>query len=110
MPFKIKISDKSKLKEARLHLKYLKDICNSKTISIYTDGSQTLQGLGIGLGFAVYNHNIFNILIIPIYIEYWNIGDKSIVYNGELEAVTKALEYSSDIAKEGEYFNVFTDN
>ena len=32
------------------------------------------------------------------------------MYNGELEAVTQAVEYASSIAKEGEVYTVFTDN
>jgi hypothetical protein len=69
-----------------------------------------LNGLGIGFGFAVYKHNLNYIPIEPIYREYWNIGNRTIVYNGELEGVTKAIEYASEIAKEGENFNIFIDN
>jgi len=70
----------------------------------------TIKGLEIGLSFAVYKYNTPYILVEPSYTEYWNIGDNSIVYNSELEAITKALEYTSDIAKEGIYFNIFIDN
>jgi ribonuclease HI len=110
VPYNIVISNKSKIEEAKLHLEYLKTKCNSKTISIYTDGSQTAKGLGIGLGLVAYRHNRLNTLCQPIYSKLENIGDESIVYNGELEAITKALEYASYIAKEGERFNIFTDN
>src|ERR1700709_1463092 len=110
--FNIRISDQPKEKEAICHLKYLESICNTNTVSIYTDGSQmtTIKGLETGFSFAVYKHNIPYIPVEPSYIEYWNTGDNSIVYNSELEAVTKALEYASDIAKEGVHFNIFTDN
>ena len=69
----------------------------------------TIKGLETGFSFAVYKHNIPYIPVEPSYTEYWNIGN-SIVYNSELEAITKALEYTSDIAKEGVHFNIFTDN
>ena len=69
----------------------------------------TIKGLETGFSFAVYKHNIPYIPVEPSYTEYWNIGN-SIVYNSELETVTTALEYASDIAKEGVYFNVFIDN
>jgi hypothetical protein len=69
-----------------------------------------LNGLGIGFGFAVYNHISPSIPLEPIYREYWNIRNRAIVYNGELEAVIKAIEYASEIAKEGEHFDIFTDN
>jgi RNase H len=68
------------------------------------------KGLDIGLAFTVYKHNIPYIPIVPKYSEFWNIGNSAIVYNGELEAITKALEYASDIAKIGDHFNIFTDN
>src|ERR1700710_716231 len=110
--FNIRISDQPKEKEAINHLKYLESICNTNTVSIYTDGSQmtTSKGLKIGLSFTVYKYNTPYIPVEPIYTEYWNIGNNSIVYNSELETITKALEYASDIAKEGVHFNIFTDN
>ena len=70
----------------------------------------TSKGLEIDLSFAVYKHNTPYIPVEPIYTEYWNLGNNSIVYNSELEAITKALEYTSDIAKEEVHFNIFTDN
>src|SRR6201747_1321446 len=70
----------------------------------------TSKGLEIGLSFTVYKHNTSYIPVKPIYTEYWNMGDNSIVYNSELEAVTRALEHASDIAKEGVHFNIFSDN
>ena len=70
----------------------------------------TIKGLEIGLSFAVYKHNTPYILVEPSYTKYQNIGDNSIVYNSELEAITKTLEYTNDIAKEGVYFNIFIDN
>jgi hypothetical protein len=79
-------------------------------MSIYTDGSQTEKGLGIGFGFAVYNYIIPSIPLEPIYREFWNIGNRAIIYNGELEGITKAIKYTSEIVKEGEYFNIFIDN
>jgi ribonuclease HI len=108
VPYSIQISSKPKIEEAKEHLKYINTIKGTQTTSIYTDGSQTQEGHGIGLGFTVYNYNRPSIL--PIYSRYSNIGDQAIVYNGELEAVAQALEYASDIALEGDAFNVFTDN
>ena len=69
-----------------------------------------LKGLGIGFGFAMYNHKTPFIPLEPIYKEYQNIGNRAIVYNGELEGVTKAIEHANKIAKEGEHFNIFTNN
>ena len=58
----------------------------------------------------MYNHRTPFIPLEPIYREYWNIGNRAIVYNRELEGVTKAIEHANKIAKEGEHFNIFTNN
>lgn len=46
----------------------------------------------------------------PIYSQTGNLGVSELVYNSELEAITRAIEYASSIAKEGESFNIFSDN
>jgi hypothetical protein len=79
-------------------------------LKMYTDGSQTEKGLGIGFGFAIYNHITLSIPLEPIHREFWNIGNRIIIYNGKLEGIIKAIEYTNKIAKEGEYFNIFIDN
>jgi hypothetical protein len=73
VPYSIQISSKPKIEEAKEHLKYINTIKGTQTTSIYTDGSQTQEGHGIGLGFTVYNYNRPSIL--PIYSRYSNIGD-----------------------------------
>lgn len=110
VPFSVEISKLPKEDEAKAHLQYLQSICNSRNTSIYTDGSQTLEGRGVGFGFAVYTHIRDHIPLIPIHSKRGNIGDSELVYNGELEAVTQAIEYASSIAKEGESYTVYTDN
>ncbi len=110
IPYLIKISKLSKEEEAKAHLAYLNSITLTNTTSIYTDGSQTPEGSGIGYGFAVYNHNSFLVPKTPVFINKGNLGNLELVYNGELEAVTKAIEYASSIAKEGDTFNIFSDN
>jgi hypothetical protein len=69
-----------------------------------------LEGLGIGFGFAVYNHKTPSIPLEPIYREFWNIGNKAIIYNREFEIIIKAIEYASENSKRREYFNIFIDN
>ena len=111
VPYDIIISKKSKEDTTKLHNKYLLDICsNSSITSIYTDASQTIQGIGVGIGLCVYDHVNSGIPQVPIYSEKWNIGELVIVYNGELEGVTRAIEYASSVAKEGEVYNIYTDN
>jgi ribonuclease HI len=110
LPYNVRISLESKDKEAKLHVQYLKSIRNSKTKTIYTDGSQTQSGKGIGLGFATFDYNTTYIPTIPTYEYYSNIGNSTIVYNSELEGVTRALEYAISIVKRGEKLIVYTDN
>jgi ribonuclease HI len=110
LPYKVLISKEAKDVESKLHIQYLRGIINSQTKTIYTDGSQTQTGRGIGLGFAVFDHSTTYIPTIPIYKEFKNIGDSAIVYNGELEGVTQALEYAISIVKRGENLIVYSDN
>ena len=39
-----------------------------------------------------------------------NLGTEQLVYNGELEGVTKAIEYASEIARPGQLIQVYSDN
>lgn len=110
LPYKVLISKEAKDVESKLHIQYLKSIINSQTKTIYTDGSQTQTGIGIGLGFAAFDHSTIYIPTIPIYKDFKNIGDSAIVYNGELEAVTQALEYAISIVKRGDNLIVYSDN
>ena len=82
----------------------------SNVKTIYTDGSQTPEGLGIGLGFAIFDNTDFYIPTIPTYSYRENIGSSAIVYNGELEAITKALEVLSSTAEESIRYIVYSDN
>jgi ribonuclease HI len=111
VPYKITISRQPKEETAILHNLYLKTLYNnSSVLSIYTDGSQTQKGIGIGLGLVAYSHETPYIPVIAKYRESQNIGASAIVYNGELEGVTRAIEYASSKAKRGELYNIYTDN
>jgi ribonuclease HI len=77
--------------------------------SIYTDASSlpTSQGgIGVGAGFTVFENTPRE----PIYSQNWNIGDQQIVYNGELDGITRAIEYASSIAQIGDHFDIYSDN
>lgn len=39
-----------------------------------------------------------------------NLGDQQLVYNGELEGTTQAIEYLSEISKSGQIYTVYSDN
>ena len=82
----------------------------SNVKTIYIDGSQTFKGLGIGLGFAIFDNTDFYIPTIPTFSYKENIGSSVIVYNSELEAITKALEVISSIAEKSIRYIVYSDN
>ena len=75
------------------------------TFSIFTDASNIPnKSQGIGVGLAVLARNQI------IYTRSSNIGQNQLVYNGEFEGITQAIEYASSIAKPGESFKVLSDN
>jgi hypothetical protein len=111
VPYKITILKELKEETTILHNFYLKTLYNNSSIlSIYIDRSQTEKGLKVGLGLIVYSHETPYIPVIAKYRESQNIGASTIVYNRELEGVTRAIEYASSKAKRGELFNIFTNN
>jgi ribonuclease HI len=67
------------------------------------DGSK-----GVGVGLVVLNYN----LGIPqvVYQNTINLGDSQLVYNGELEGTTQAVEYASRMAKPGQTYYIYSDN
>lgn len=73
---------------------------------IYTDVSNIPgpENKGIGVGLTAINCGR------TIYIEKFNMGTSQIVYNGELEGVTRAIEYTVEIAQPGYNFRIFSDN
>jgi ribonuclease HI len=105
IPYNIQIDNTPKDQAAENHNNQLLTINNSIK-SIYTDASALPEQTGIGAGFTVFENTPIN----PIYSKSWNIGDQQIVYNGELEGITRAIEYASNIASSGDHFNIYSDN
>ena len=63
---------------------------------------------GIGVGLAAFKHRTG----IPqkVYQSMTNLGDTQLVYNGELEGATLAIEYASQVAQPGQHFHIYSDN
>ena len=111
MPYKITILKELKKETTILHNFYLKTLYNNSSIlSIYIDRSQIKKGLRIGLGLIVYSHETSYIPVIAKYRESQNIGASAIVYNRELEGITRAIKYTSNKVKKGKLFNIFINN
>ncbi|EDO04154.1 hypothetical protein SS1G_06637 [Sclerotinia sclerotiorum 1980 UF-70] len=104
VPYKVNISKLGKEEAAMIHNLAFKYRCKN-TITIYTDASSTLEGIGVGIGIVVIlpNGRISHQEII-------NIGVNQLVYNGELLGVTKAIEYANSIAQPGNKFKIYSDN
>jgi hypothetical protein len=111
VPYKITILKEPKKETTILYNFYLKTLYNNSFIlSIYIDGSQTKKGLKVGLGLIVYSHETSYIPVIAKYRESQNIEASTIIYNRELEDITRAIKYASSKVKRGELFNIFIDN
>jgi ribonuclease HI len=106
LPYAVKIDNAPKDEAATNHNKQLLTITGNSTKSIYTDASALPTQIGVGAGFAVFE----NIPLAPVHTSSWNIGDQQIVYNGELDGITKAIEYAGSIARVGDHFDVYSDN
>ena len=78
--------------------------------SIYTNASKLSESENVRISLVVYKYTILTIPIVASYSESRNLGSSIIVYDGELEVVTSAIEYAASVAKRGEYYNVFSDN
>jgi hypothetical protein len=66
------------------------------------------EGKGIGVGVVVYDYLDWD--KTKVYQENLNIGPSQLVYNGELEGVTRAIEHTSKTAKQNESIRIFSDN
>ena len=103
--YKVHISKKPKDKLAEMHNYMKTKIDWEKTTFIYTDASSCKDGTGIGVGIVATDGfgQIKNQCIT-------NIGENMMVYDGELEAITKAVEYASTRSKPGHQFEIYTDS
>jgi hypothetical protein len=111
VPYKITILKEPKKETTILYNFYLKTLYNNSFIlSIYIDGSQTKKGLKVGLGLIVYSHETSYIPVIAKYRESQNIEASTIIYNRELEDITRAIKYTSSKVKKRELFNIFINN
>ena len=111
MPYKITILKELKEKTTILYNFYLKTLYNNSFIlSIYIDRSQTKKELKVSLGLIIYSYEIPYIPVIAKYRESQNIRASTIVYNRELEGITRAIKYTSNKVKRGKLFNIFIDN
>ncbi|RDL32487.1 uncharacterized protein BP5553_08943 [Venustampulla echinocandica] len=98
-PYSVEISQLPKEEEALAH-NTLISIPNTRITHVYSDASYIPDGIGVGVGIAIPTR----------YSSIVNIGAEQLVYNGELEGVTQAIEYVSSIAIPRQKYRIYSDN
>lgn len=107
IPYGITISSLSKEDEATAH-KIAVSQTQLNTVNIYTDASHmaTPESNGVGVGFAAFAGNCQSVQRQNTS----NIGTEQLVYDGELEGITQAIEYASSIAQPDKLYRIHADN
>jgi ribonuclease HI len=108
LPYSTQILKATKEEATKEHLASLKKWENTQTLAIYSDASQLTKGKGIGVGLIAYDLSTTPATII--HQQQVNIGPNQLVYNGELEGATLALELAGRIAKPNQNIQTFVDN
>ena len=103
-PYRVEISQQPKDEAALTHLTQLQEESSSDIFRIYTDASSMPDSLGVGVGFAVLCQGRVT------HQDKTNLGTDQLVYDGELEGATRALEYAGRVAQPGRQFKVYSDN
>jgi ribonuclease HI len=104
-PYTVDISSSSKEEAAQVHNS--NPHLGKDDFTIYTDASAIPgeSSIGVGVGLVVLNHSQE-----VIYQETLNLGDSQLVYNGELEGTTRAVEFASRVTKPGQTYYIYSDN
>jgi ribonuclease HI len=79
----------------------------SNLLAIYSDASSVSKGKGIGVGLSVRDYLQQG---AEVHSDTTNLGKGQIVYNGELEGITRAFEYAADVATPGQEIRIHADN
>lgn len=106
-PYEVTISKLNKEDQAIQHNLQIQRYQNTDLVLIYTDASSMPRSSGIGVGLVAFDYSQSQ---DPIYQDRKNIGQGALVYNGELEGITMAIEYASKIAVHGQGIYIYSDN
>ena len=105
LPYQIQIGKLTKYEEAQVHLEKVRQLAGKSAIIYYTDASLYPNATGIGVAFKAYDQ-----LSIQTWAEFHNMGHNNLVYNGELEAISRALEHASRIGLNRKEVIIYSDN
>jgi ribonuclease HI len=104
-PYTVEISSLSKEVAAQVHNSNLH--LGKDDFTIYTDASaipgESSRGVGVGIVVLNDSQQI-------VYQETLNLGDSQLVYDGELEGTTRAVEFASKVAEQGQSYYIYSDN
>ena len=106
-PYSIEISQEGKEDTATAHNAYIQARIGSSLLAIYGDASSIPDRTGIGVGLVAYDYQNRG---HELYQETINIGKGQIVYNGELEAITRGFEYAATVASGFKDIYIYADN
>ena len=106
-PYEVDIAQVSKEEAASAHNDYMQTRLGTSLLAIYGDASSVPNGTGVGVGIVAYNYTGLG---EEVYQETLNIGKGQIVYNGELEGITRGFEYATTVASSYQEIRIFADN
>ena len=106
LPFSVTVSSRSKEDEAEEHIQQLSATMGSSLLAIYTDASSHPKGKGIGVAMVGFDQlqngsETFSLRR--------NIGNRMLVYNGELEGITMAFEHAASLSSPHQHIHVYAD-
>lgn len=105
LPYNIHIGNHSKEEEALIHLERNRQTMGRSVIVYYTDASYYPGASGVGIAFKAYDQQSYETCT-----EYYNIGLENINFNGELEAITRALEHAGRSTKYRDRVIIYSDS
>ena len=109
-PYSVKISELPKEEAALAHTSSLKSF-GKNDVLIYSDASVfPKKTTSIRTSLIVLKYNTTNKSFGKTHQESTNIGPSQLVYNSELEGITKGIKYASSRAKLGQYFHIYSNN
>ena len=107
-PYAVNISPLPKEQAAQTHYSNLHRGANKFSIDTDASSMPGEDSSGVGVGLVVLNYDKGAPRVV--HKSMTNLGDSQLVYNGELEGTTRAIEYASQAAKPGQAYHIYSDN
>lgn len=105
IPYEIHISNQEKEIEADIHMAKIKEMWYQNHVVYYTDASWWPDAKGVGVAFMMYDHRTLTTIHHST-----SLANEYQAYNGELEAIVKALEHAVTITNSPGNVTIYSDN